>query len=139
MSGKIQKILLAALLAAASAAEAAPPTDIESQAAALPFPVQSPNLRPGDEKGTQHYVPGLEQPLFLIGDEPASRRWLRRHREKLRTMNALGLIIEVKSRTRFLKLQAIAPELQLVPTSADAFAEQFFISSYPALLTGSVQ
>ena len=137
MTRRIEKVLLAALLAAAPSADAAQPTEIASLAAAMPFPVRSANLHPGDEEGVQYHVPGLERPLFLVGDEPTSRRWLRRHRKKLHAMNALGLLIAVESRARFRQLQAIAPELHLVPVSADALAEQFFISSYPSLLTGT--
>ena len=139
MSMHMRALFLAALLSTAAGASAAPPIDIESRAAALPFPVYTRSLRPGDEHGTLHHVPGLERPLFLVGDEPASRHWLRQQRDKLRTMNALGLVVEVKDRARFRSLQAIAPQLLLVPVGADAFAEQFPIFSYPALLTGAAR
>ncbi len=114
---------------ARAASVATPPNDGFS----FPFPIHSLKLLPA-RKALQLELPALDRPLFLIGDDAVSRRWLSQQLQRLRRSGAVGLVVEVESAERFDVLRRLASGLELNPAVGDALAEHFGFSHYPALL-----
>ncbi|EPM0022284.1 integrating conjugative element protein [Citrobacter farmeri] len=98
------------------------------------LPVVTHALHPGQQPRLALSLPGMT-PLFLMGDDPQSTEWLRQQRETLKTLKATGLVINVATLARLNALRAIAPELTLLPVSADDMAKHLPISAYPVLIT----
>jgi len=100
------------------------------------FPVTSEYLKPGEVQGRVINAPGL-QPLFIIGDDDASRTWLSRRREQLQQLQALGLVVNVANAERFAEVQRWAEGLQIVPAPSDDLAHRLGIRHYPLLITAT--
>jgi integrating conjugative element protein (TIGR03765 family) len=128
------KHLIPAMLLAAVAAVAGPAVPIQALDESRLLPVVTHNLHPGQQPRLALNLPGMT-PLFLIGDDPLSTEWLRQHREALKTLHATGLIVNVSTLARLNALRTIAPELTLLPVSADDMAKHLPITAYPVLIT----
>lgn len=98
------------------------------------FPIHTPELTPGKVVAKSLNLPGM-QPLFLIGDDDLSRRWLSQRRDRLLQLNAIGLVVNVASEEALEDLQKHAEGLQLLPVSGSDLAKRLGLSSYPLLLT----
>ena len=127
------KILLLAMLltATALARPSAPPLALDE---ARLLPVITHSLHPGAQPRMSLNLPGMT-PLFLIGDDPLSAEWLRQQRGALKALHATGLVVSVATLARLNALRAIAPELTLLPVSADDMAKHLPISAWPVLIT----
>lgn len=100
------------------------------------LPVVSWSLSPGPVESRAIDVPGL-RPVFLVGDDSLSRSWLRLQRDKLRRLNALGLVVNVASPAGLAELRQLAEGLQLIPVTGDDLATLLGFSHYPVLVTSS--
>ena len=67
------------------------------------FPVICTRLHPGSVMKRQ-LLTGWG-PVFIIGDDPFSLRWMSEHLEILKSLNALGLVVNVESVERMEVLQ----------------------------------
>lgn len=74
-------------------------------------------------------------PMFLIGADDISRKWIHQNRDRLVKMHAIGLVINVNTVDEMNELRQIIPELTLMPSPADTLAERLGIYHYPILLT----
>ena len=128
------KLLISAILLAATAAIAGPAVPMQALDEARLLPVVTHNLHPGQQPRLALSLPGIT-PLFLIGDDPLSTEWLRQHRDALKSLHATGLVVNVTTLARLNALRAIAPVLTLLPVSADDMAKHLPISAYPVLIT----
>lgn len=111
-----------------------PPTAAVDESAMLP--VRSARLSPGTVARRVLEAPGL-QPFFLVGDDDASRAWLRRHAAALRERNAAGLVVNVGTPQALAQLRALAPGIALSPAAADDLAGRLGLWHYPALITAT--
>ncbi|MDG2961720.1 integrating conjugative element protein [Exercitatus varius] len=100
------------------------------------LPVVSHKLSPGVVQQRILDLPAM-QPIFLLGADPISARWLATNVEKLKNTNAMGLVVNVKTLDELNGLRAIAPGITLLPSSADDLAERIQLSHYPVLLTAT--
>lgn len=100
------------------------------------LPVVSWSLSPGPVESRAIDVPSL-RPVFLVGDDSLSRSWLRLQRDKLRRLNALGLVVNVASPAGLAELRQLAEGLQLIPVTGDDLAALLGFSHYPVLVTSS--
>lgn len=98
------------------------------------LPVHSPRLTAGTEKARVIAIEGLS-PFFLIGDDATSRAWLLARRDALRALQAIGFMVEVHTAADLQALRQLAPDLTLVPASADDLAQRLDIRHYPVLIT----
>lgn len=98
------------------------------------LPVRSILLSPGDVANRALDAPGLS-PLFLIGDDPRSRRWLQQRYPMLQDLNAVGLVVNVDTPTALDNLRQLAPALTMSPVSADDLAQRLELKHYPVLIT----
>ncbi|CAJ9219115.1 integrating conjugative element, PFL_4695 family domain protein [Burkholderia pseudomallei] len=100
------------------------------------LPVHSTRLTPGRVNPRTLRAPGLS-PFFLIGDDAPSRAWLHARGDTLRTLNAVGLVVNVGSAQALAALRRDAPGLTLVPASGDDVATRLSLSHYPVLVTAT--
>ncbi|WP_446027544.1 integrating conjugative element protein [Lelliottia amnigena] len=114
----------------------APPTAATPQSfsEAPMLPARSLRLTPGHVVLRTHRIPGL-RPLFLLGDDNRSRAWLNQRRDRLQQLGAVGLVVNVESLGALQALRALAPDLDLLPVSADDLAQRLNLSHYPVLIT----
>lgn len=98
------------------------------------FPVVSTRLHPGEVTAQKRNLPGMT-PLFLLGDDPRSLRWLQANQQRLLSLHATGLVVSVASVARFQALQSQAGALTLLPVSGDDLAQRLHLTAYPVLLT----
>jgi integrating conjugative element protein (TIGR03765 family) len=100
------------------------------------LPVHSARLTPGRVTPRTLRAPGLS-PFFLIGDDAPSRAWLHARGDTLRTLDAMGLVVNVGSAPALAALRRDAPGLTLVPASGDDIATRLNLLHYPVLVTAT--
>jgi len=100
------------------------------------LPTISRRLSPGLVEAQAIDAPGL-QPVFLIGDDSFSKSWLIARRNRLRRLNAVGLVVSVASPEALQELRRMADGLRLIPVSGDDLAALLGISHYPVLVTST--
>ncbi len=98
------------------------------------LPIQSPGLTPGVVQTTTHYRP-FARPFFLIGSDQKSRQWLRDHREQLKEIGAVGMLVQAETVDDLGAIAALADGLSILPASACDIANALEISHYPVLIT----
>ncbi|CFQ34421.1 integrating conjugative element protein [Yersinia bercovieri] len=98
------------------------------------LPVRTPEMLPDKVKAKVLSLPGM-RPMFLVGDDNLSRRWLLQHRDALGALNAVGLVVNVVNEGALSHLKKHAPELELLPVSGSDLARRLGLSHYPVLLT----
>lgn len=112
----------------------APPMSRYSEADMLP--VRSTLLTPGWVERRVIEAPGL-RPVFLVGDDEHSRAWLGERADVLRTLGAVGLVVNVESLAALEDLRRLAPGLTLSPVSGDDLAQRLGLRHYPLLVTAT--
>lgn len=100
------------------------------------LPVKSEHLSPGKVENRVTNVPGLV-PLFLVGDDNLSRRWLAARADLLREISAIGLVVNVQHIKALTELRELGSGLEMVPTSADDLALRMGVKHYPVLITAT--
>ncbi len=100
------------------------------------LPVTSPHLHPGQLEPRPLSLPGFS-PLFLIGVDPLSVRWLKQRKEKLLALHATGLVVNVSTAGQLDNLRQQAPGLTLLPVSGEDLAQRLQLTTYPVLITES--
>ncbi|EPM64982.1 hypothetical protein A3SM_34665 [Pseudomonas syringae pv. actinidiae ICMP 18886] len=75
------------------------------------------------------------QPLFLIGDDETSRRWLQERGPVLRQMQAVGLVVNVATRERLGVVRSWLPDTLISPASGDELSQRLGLNHYPVLIT----
>lgn len=100
------------------------------------FPVVSHRLHPGVVSSRPLSLPGMT-PLFILGDDPLSARWLAERKSRLKSLNATGLVVNVASREQFDALQRQAGDLMMLPVSGDDLAQRLQLDAYPVLITSA--
>lgn len=98
------------------------------------LPVTSPHLRPGNVVPSPLSMPGFS-PLFLVGDDERSARWLAKNNRRLQNLHATGLVVNVTTAERLSALRRHAPELTLLPVSGEDLAARLQLTAYPVLIT----
>jgi integrating conjugative element protein (TIGR03765 family) len=100
------------------------------------LPVHSSRLSPGSVERRLIQAPGLS-PLCLIGDDRASRAWLQKHLDTLRSLYAICLVVNVDRREALDSLRKLASGLTLSAVSADDLAQRLSLEHYPVLITST--
>ena len=122
-----------------------PPSEPENEAPLLTlstpgtlpvFPVRTPELSPSRQSARVLNLPGI-QPVFIIGDDELSRRWLVSRRDRLMQDNATGYVVNVTTEAALQELQALAGGLTLLPVSGSDLAVRLKFSHYPVLISES--
>lgn len=77
----------------------------------------------------------LPSPMFLIGADQTSLRWLSNHKASLKKAGAVGLIVNADSHQQLQKAIQVTQGLQVSPASGSDLAKQFKLRHYPVLIT----
>jgi len=101
------------------------------------LPVTTPELTPGALEPQTVSLPYLERPIFVIGADPLSQDWLQRYRQRLLTLQAIGLVVNVQTPAQFAQLKQLGTPLELVALSGSSLAKQFGLQHYPVLISTS--
>ncbi|MFC7782831.1 integrating conjugative element protein [Legionella taurinensis] len=70
--------------------------------------------------------------IFIIGDDAASREWLKDHAQELEKINALGFITNIDSSSSLQELQELT-KAPLLPANVDDLLAIFNESHYPLI------
>ncbi|KPZ10443.1 Uncharacterized protein ALO41_02229 [Pseudomonas amygdali pv. ulmi] len=111
--------------------------DLSSQLDPVPaqgLPVRTTRMTPGTVKGRIINAPGL-QPLFLIGDDETSRRWLQERGAVLEQMQAVALVVNVATPERLAIVRSWLPNTLISPASGDDLSQRLGLNHYPVLIT----
>jgi len=76
----------------------------------------------------------FHNPVFVIGADQLSQKWLVHHQQKLRDAQAIGFITNVDNFDIIIKLQE-QTQLPLLPVNVDPLTRLFNISHYPFAIT----
>ncbi|EAB9446505.1 integrating conjugative element protein [Salmonella enterica subsp. diarizonae] len=98
------------------------------------LPVSTPEMTPGRVENRRSELTGMA-PVFLVGDDALSRRWLEQRRGDLQQLHATGLVVNVTDVTALRDLQTLSPGLTLLPASASDIARRLDLTHYPVLIT----
>ncbi|MCP3970884.1 MAG: integrating conjugative element protein [Rhodobacteraceae bacterium] len=98
------------------------------------LPIRSPGLAPGPVRPRSHDRP-FTRPFFLIGSDSMSRRWLLEHRDRLKEIGAVGMLIQADTLDDLRTIAGLAAGLSIMPASASDIAQALGISNYPVLIT----
>lgn len=120
-----------------TAAETAPPVRVPDSVADGLLPIHTPEMSPGSVAKRPLNKPELTQPLFLIGPDARSLAWLRRHRERLIQINAIGMLVEANTLSDLQAVAAISKGLRIMPASASDIARLLGLTHYPVLIARS--
>lgn len=102
-----------------------------------PLPVKTPSLSPGKVASRTIDRPYLDHPLFIVGADPLSMRWLLLHQAQLKQLKAIGLAVNVETQAQLQQLQNAAGGLAIHPLAGDAIAAQLALAHYPVLITST--
>jgi len=101
------------------------------------LPVESPSLTPGYVEARSLSLPEGTTPFFLVGDDELSMSWLQQRGEVLRSLNAVGLAVDVSSADGLQQIRDAASGIEVRPMAGDDLAERLNIHHYPVLITSA--
>lgn len=73
----------------------------------------------------------LTQPMFVIGADDASLRWVAFNHKKLIQLNAVGIVVQAATPSAFKLLQQVASPLQLAPDTGAFLANTLIAKGAP--------
>ncbi len=98
------------------------------------LPIQSPGLTPGPVQARSHDRP-FARPFFLIGSDVRSRQWLQDHRDRLKEIGAVGMLVQARTLDDLRTMAELADGLSIMPATASDIAKALGISHYPVLIS----
>jgi len=98
------------------------------------LPIRSPGLTPGPVQASVHERP-FARPFFLIGSDAQSRQWLQEHRDRLRALGAVGMLVQADTLEDLRAIADLAQGLPILPASASDIAKTLGITHYPVVIT----
>ena len=98
------------------------------------LPIQSPGLTPGPVQARAHDRP-FTRPLFLIGSDSRSRQWLQTHRDRLKEIGAVGMLVQAETMDDLRTIARLADGLSILPASGSDIAKALSVSHYPVLIS----
>lgn len=102
------------------------------------LPIRSPGLTPGQvtRRALNSSHAGLvSRPFFLIGSDSGSIQWLTTHRDRLKALGAVGMLVQAKTVEDLETIARIAKGLPILPASASDIARALGIEHYPILIS----
>ncbi len=121
-------------------AQASAPQPPPAQTIAV-FPVSTRNARAGRLSANPHRTElpgGPGRAIALVGDDPASQRWLRANAQRLTSLDAAVMVVNVDTQAQFIALKALAP-VPFLPASGEALFEALGVDVWPLLILADGQ
>lgn len=100
-----------------------------------PLPIETPGLLPGKVIKRKISQPYLSNPIFLIGDDELSNRWLLKNKALLIRINAVGMLVNVRNKQELHRIAKVAKGLKIIPAPAIDLAKQLGLKHYPVLIS----
>ncbi|MEZ9362466.1 integrating conjugative element protein [Vibrio cyclitrophicus] len=94
-------------------------------------PVSTTQLTPGKVE-RRVLKQSVSTPLFIVGDDALSHRWLSAKRDYLASIGAQGLVVNVKTKAGWQRFKRY--DLTFYPVAGRDFAAAFGLRHYPALI-----
>ncbi|WP_051301695.1 integrating conjugative element protein [Sedimenticola selenatireducens] len=98
------------------------------------LPIRSPGLTPSPIQPKTHDRP-FARPFFLVGSDNLSRQWLLEHRDRLKEIGAVGMLIQADTLDDLQTIAELAAGLSVMPASGSDIAKALGLSHYPVLIT----
>ncbi len=97
------------------------------------FPVVSSMLSVGKLK-SRKIKNRMPRAVCVVGSDERSRRWIKNNRSALKSINALCMVVNVKSKDHFQSIKSLAPNVDFQALNGDVFYKELKIKHYPFLL-----
>ena len=78
---------------------------------------------------------GNPRPFFLIGSDAVSLQWLAYHRDTLRSLGAVGMLVQADTEAEVRRVADVAQGLSITLGSGSDLAAALGIDRYPVLIT----
>jgi len=98
------------------------------------LPIRSPGLTPGVVQARSHDRP-FAGPFFLIGSDALSRQWLKHHRDRLKEIGAVGMLVQANTLDDLHTIAELANGLSILPAAGSDIAKALGVSHYPVLIS----
>ncbi|WP_318419544.1 integrating conjugative element protein [Photobacterium leiognathi] len=95
------------------------------------LPVSTPQMTPG-KVASRAITVHVPRPLFIVGDDALSHRWLAAYASQLKKMNAVGMIVNVRTPQGLQRFSRYP--LQTYPIQGHDVMNTFSLSHYPVLI-----
>lgn len=106
------------------------------------LPLRSPGLEVGDSADSSlnpevltRLAQGNPRPFFLIGSDAVSLQWLAYHRDTLRSLGAVGMLVQADTEADVRRVADVAQGLSITLGSGRDLAAALGIDRYPVLIT----
>lgn len=106
------------------------------------LPLRSPGLEVGDSADGSlnpevltRLAQGNPRPFFLIGSDAMSLQWLAYHRDTLRSLGAVGMLVQADTEVDVRRVADVAQGLSITLGSGSDLAAALGIDRYPVLIT----
>lgn len=106
------------------------------------LPVRSPGLTVGEITGRALHpevlarlAQGNPRPFFMIGSDAVSLQWLASHRETLKRLGAVGMLVQAETEADVQQVAKVAKGLSITLGSGNDLATALGIDRYPVLIT----
>jgi integrating conjugative element protein (TIGR03765 family) len=107
-----------------------------NQSEEFPLPVRS-LIRAGTLKAHRVTNNVISQPLFVVGDDALSRRWLKKQAKKLQALHAVGFVTNISTSKALHELNQLA-NVPLQAVDVDELAHLLKVTHYPFVLEEGV-
>ena len=98
------------------------------------LPIRSPGLTQGFVQSRKFNRP-FARPFFLIGSDQYSRQWLIKHRDRLKAIGAVGMLVQADTINDLQAIARLAGGLPVTPASGADIAKALGVLHYPVLVT----
>lgn len=97
------------------------------------LPVVTPEMSPG-KVVPKTAKTSTTTPLFIVGDDALSHRWLKQRASYLASIHAIGMVVNVKTPSGLARMKQYG--LTVYPVPGHDFANAFGLRHYPVLIEG---
>ncbi len=98
-------------------------------------PVITTTMSPGKVSARIVKLPYLSPPLFIVGYDPLSVSWLKKHKKTLKDHGAMGIAINVQTEQQVIELQNAAGGIAIAPVPGTKIGRELSLEHYPALIS----
>ncbi|WP_318521207.1 PFL_4695 family integrating conjugative element protein [Photobacterium leiognathi] len=100
------------------------------------FPLHTPSM--SVSRNVPYHAFTKEYPfvptLAIVGSDPYSIDWLKHNKQRIKTMNAVTILVDANSDHDYQKVLVAANGLEVIPVSAGDLTKDFGIKNYPVLM-----
>jgi len=98
------------------------------------FSVKTNAMSPGFVHERAIHISLLDRPIFIVGDDDLSKKWLREYSASLNKVHAIGFIVNTNGNS---ETKAIANKFHvtLVPVNGYGLSKRFGLKHYPVLIS----